>query len=92
MDKNLLDKSNAFVKQLMHATGKALNEVQENPIGAKKRSKREFGTILKEMQAMPSEERQVKMKELAILSGHEGDKLDGCELCEFIKEAMLKKG
>ena len=91
MDKRLLDTTNSFVKDIMKATSKELSSVQGSPIGKESRSKKEFATIITDLMKLPREERQIKLVELANLSGHQGDKLDDCDMCKFITQSMLGK-
>ena len=86
-----MDTTNSFVGDMMKATSKELSGVQETPIGYEPRSKKEFDTIIKRIMQLPKEERQIRLVELANLAGHQGDKLDGCDMCKYIQDSMLGK-
>lgn len=91
MDKKLLDNVRGNVKMFMQSGKDAMKGMQEHPIGKQPRSKREIGIMMKKMQELPPAERQSRMVEMANLAGHKGDQLDNCDICQYIKEAMLKK-
>lgn len=92
MDRNIVDSIGTHVKEFMGAASGELSKMQESPVGTKPRSKREFSIILKKMLDLPPEEKAQKLQELANLAGHEGEPLsDGCELCKFLTDAILKR-
>lgn len=88
MDKQLLSKANGYVKEYMNAGMAASKEMQGSPVGKQQRSQKELDTMMKKLQALPPAERQVRMQEIANLSGHKGNKPDGCELCGYLAQKI----
>jgi hypothetical protein len=87
-DGNLLTGVRQMVKDFMKAANDGLREVQDRPIGYDKRSQRELSIMMKKLQDLPNDVRQVKMTEMANVAGHKGDGFDNCSLCTFIKDKL----
>ncbi len=87
----LMDETQKWVKDFMKAGEKGLADLQDSPIGKEPRTKKEYAMMLAKLKALSPEERQIRMQELANLAGHQGDQLDDCELCTWLKEAMRKQ-
>lgn len=87
MANRLIDETNKWVGEFMNAGKDALKNLQDSPLGMENRSKKEYGMMMTKMQSLPQEERWARMQELANLSGHKGNKMDDCELCNWIRES-----
>lgn len=92
MDSKLMDSVHKNMKSFMQAGMDAGKQMQDSPIGRQPRSKREMNAIMAKIMALPPEEKQVRMTEISNLAGHKGDKLDGCDLCNWIKDSLLNRG
>lgn len=88
---NLIDSAFSHINEVMEETRKHIKSVQENPIGYEKRSKKEFGIMMKKLSSMKPEERADKINSLAMLAGHDfSSGLDDCSLCKIIKNSQTK--
>lgn len=90
--KRLADTVVNMAGDMMKATIDEVGKVQSEPIGRVSRSPQEMAGMMAKLQALPPEERQARMQELANVSGHKGDKLDNCGLCTFIKDQLRAGG
>lgn len=89
MDKSrLADTAIGMARDMMDATLGEVKKMQADPIGRVTRSPQEMSNMMAKLQAMPHEERQAKMQEIANVAGHKGDTLDNCSLCTFIKDQL----
>jgi hypothetical protein len=92
MNSRLIDDAHKSARSMFDATKAELGKIQSAPVGKELRSKRELNDMIRALQAMPHDERQSKMEEMARVMGHQGSQMDDCGLCNFLRDATQSGG
>lgn len=87
MANRVVDDAYKHVHDVMTKAKEELSNIQSEPIGREARSKQEISSILKKLSSMSPEERNARMDEMISVSGHKGNGLDDCGLCNMIRKA-----
>lgn len=87
MANRVVDDAYKHVHDVMTKAKEELSNIQSEPIGREVRSKQEISSILKKLSSMSPEERNARMDEMISVSGHKGNGLDDCGLCNMIRKA-----
>ena len=87
MANRIVDDAYRHVNEVMSKAKKELSNMQSEPIGRETRSKQEINSMMKKLSSMSPEERSARMDEMISISGHKGQGLDDCGLCNMLRKA-----
>ena len=88
MANRIVDDAYKHVNEVMTKAKSELSNLQSEPVGRELRSKQEINSMLKKLSSMSPEERSARIDEMVSVSGHKGQGMDDCGLCNMIRKAV----